>query len=96
MAQRCNDPTLADSSKSADSIVETLATSSPNAEMLFYTYKDERRHFNSVPDCIIEHMSENANSVFNTQSSQSTVKEDSATGIPIFVGRLRGPSDEIF
>ena len=88
MAHRCNDPTLADSSKSADSIVETLAMSSPNAEMLFYTYKDERRHFNSIPDCIIEHMSENANSVFNTQCSQSTVKEDN--GIPIFVGRLRG------
>nr|BDT63167.1 MAG: wsv360-like protein [Hemigrapsus takanoi nimavirus]GBG35368.1 wsv360-like protein [Hemigrapsus takanoi nimavirus] len=90
IAHRCNDPALADSSKSADSIVETLATSSPNAEMLFYTCKDERRHFNSIPDCIIEHMSENANSVFNTQCSQSTVKEDSATGIPIFVGRLRG------
>ena len=87
MAHRCNDPALADSSKSADSIVETLATSSPNAEMLFYTHKDERRHFNSIPDCIIEHMGENANSVFNTKCSQSTVKEDSATGIPIFVGR---------
>ena len=90
MAHRCNDPTLADSSKSAESILESQAMSQPDVEYLFFTLKDERRYFNSVTDGIIEHMSENASSVFNTQCSQSTVKEDSATGIPIFVGRLRG------
>ena len=88
MAHRSTDPALADSSKSADSIVETLADTSPSAEMLFYTFKDERRHFNSIPDCILENMSAEAITMYNTQCDQSTVVED--RGLPVFVGRVKG------
>ncbi|KAK3887323.1 hypothetical protein Pcinc_008587 [Petrolisthes cinctipes] len=96
MVHRSSDPVLTDSSKSADSIVETLAGSSPNAEMLLYTYKDERRHLNSIPDCIIENMSENATSIYNTQCSQTTVGEDELIGLPVFVGRLNRKSSPHF
>lgn len=85
MAYRSVDAVIADSAKNADSIVETLSRMSPTAETLFYNFKDERRHFNSISDCIIENMNHNANSMRNTHCSVDTVKYDK--GLPVFIGR---------
>ena len=92
MAHRSIDKTVADASKRAASIVETLAHTAPNAENLFFPFKDQRRHFNSITDAIISGMSSEASSQLNTTCDQNLVQVDEATGFPVFVGRRGGKS----
>nr|GAV93130.1 capsid protein [Chionoecetes opilio bacilliform virus] len=86
------DNKVADAPKTSASIVETLARTSPGAEKLFYPFKDQVRHFNSVSDAIIANMNSDASSQLNTTCDQGLVQVDEKTAMPIFVGRVDGTS----
>nr|BDV50172.1 MAG: wsv360-like protein [Chiromantes dehaani nimavirus] len=92
MVHRSVDKTVADAPKSSASIVETLARTAPNAEKLFFPYKDQRRHFNSITDGIISNMNSEASCQLNTTCDQNLVQVDPVTGMPVFVGRRVGKS----
>ena len=92
MVHRSVDKTVADAPKTAASIVETLARTAPNAENLFFPFKDQRRHFNSITDAIVSNMSSEASSQLNTTCDQNLVEVDQSTGFPVFVGRRAGKS----
>nr|AKS10599.1 wsv360-like protein [Metopaulias depressus WSSV-like virus] len=92
MVHRSVDKTVADAPKSSASIVETLARTAPNAEKLFFPFKDQRRHFNSITDAIITNMNSEASCQLNTTCDQNLVQVDPVTGMPVFVGRRAGKS----
>ena len=90
MIHRSVDKTVADAPKTSASIVETLARTAPRAEKLFFPFKDQRRHFNSITDAIISNMNSEASCQLNTTCDQNLVQVDQ--GIPVFVGRRAGKS----
>ena len=92
MVHRSVDKTVADAPKTAASIVETLARTAPNAENLYFPFKDQRRHFNSITNAIVSNMSSEASSQLNTTCDQNLVEIDRETGFPAFVGRRAGKS----
>nr|BDT63125.1 MAG: wsv360-like protein [Sicyonia whispovirus] len=92
MVHRSVDPVVADAPKSSASIVETLARTAPGAEHLYFPFKDQRRHFNSISDAIIVNTSHEASSQLNTTCDQNLVEVDEATGFPVFKGRRDGKS----
>nr|BDT63071.1 MAG: wsv360-like protein [Trachysalambria curvirostris nimavirus] len=87
---RSVDKTVADAPKASCSIAETLARTPPNAEKLFFPFKDQRRHFNSITDAVIANMNSEATCQLNTTCDQNLVKTEADTGLPIFVGRRDG------
>ena len=86
IVHRVVDKTVADAPKSSASIVETLARTPPNAEKLFFPFKDQRRHFNSITDAIISNMNSEASCQLNTSCDQNLVRVNDH-GIPVFVGK---------
>nr|BDT63580.1 MAG: wsv360-like protein [Pasiphaea japonica whispovirus] len=90
MVHRKVDKAIADAPKTAASIVETLARTSPSAEHLYFPFKDQRRHFNSITDAIVDGMGSEAASQLNTTCDQNLVAVDNSTGFPVFVGRKPG------